>query len=255
MRPIRSSTQVREHADHDGGERRDHARTIERPRPRHAETDGEGSLPRGRIGRDVPEVVRDEDRHGEESEDGPAPPGRGRHALVHHERGPARRHQPEEEEDHHLAEAEPRVRTRPAAVRERRHQRERAHDEDQDRLGHQRQREPGEAGGPDRDERGDEHGPRRGGARRDEPRRAEAARRVDASDPVEEVVRVVHAHLEAQRDDQGSHEPPRDERVRSRGADEHRHQSRAECPGARAGDPDVHGRFGNLEKSGRRFST
>ena len=30
---------------------------------------------------------------------------------------------------------------------------------------------------------------------------------------------------------------------------------RAQRPGARAGDPDVHGRFGNLEKSGGRFST
>ena len=82
-------------------------------------------------------------------------------------------HQAEEQEHHQLAEAEPGVRARAAAVEHGRDQRERAHDQDQHRLGRERQREPGDAGDPEREQRGHEHRARRGGAARREPRRAE----------------------------------------------------------------------------------
>ena len=256
MRPIRSSTQVREHADHDGGERRDHARTIERPRPRHAETDGERPLPRGRIGRDVSEVVRHEDRHGEEPEDGPAPPGRGRHPLR-----PSRTRSRTSPSTRRRGRPSPRRGRAPRTDAGRRCTRTppptRARPRTRIRTGSvtNASASPAKPAAPIATSAATSTALGEAAPDRDETRGAEAARRVDAADPVEEVVRVVHAHLEAQRDDQGGHEPPRDERVRSRGADEHRHHSRAERPGARAGDPDVHGRFGNLEKSGRRFST
>ena len=246
---------VDQRADRDRAERPHDARTVEQPRSPIAQTDRQRPLAGRGVGRDVPEVVRDEDRDREESEDRAAPPRRGRHPLVHHERRSRRRHQPEEDEDHDLAQTEAGVGARAAAVGERRDQRDRPDEQDQDRLRRQREREPREPGSADRDERRDEDGARRRGARRDEPGRTETSGRIHPPDAVEEVVRVVHADLEPIGHDQRGDEAPGDERLGRGGADHDGNEPRAQRPGARAGEPDVHGRFGNLEKSGGRFST
>ena len=168
-RPLRQARTVDrdadDHAERDRRERRDHGRPIQAPGRPIADAHGEGALAARLVGRDVAQVVGHEDRHREEAERRPAPPRRGRHGLHHHERAAAGRHQPEEQEDHQLTEAEPRVRPRSAAVEHGGDQRERADEQDQQRLRREREREARHGGDAERDERGHEHGSRRGGRR------------------------------------------------------------------------------------------
>ncbi len=67
-------------AEHDRPERRDHARPIQRARPRVAEPNGERALAGDGVGGDVAEVVRDQDRDGEQADRHRGPPRRRRDA-------------------------------------------------------------------------------------------------------------------------------------------------------------------------------
>ena len=90
------------------------------------------------------------------------------------------------------------------------------------------------------------------------PKGAEAFGRVDAADPVVEVVGEVHADLQPEPHQQRRHEPPRDRGAGGGRPDQHRGDAGAERSRTGALEPDrraAHGRFGNLVKSGGRFST
>ena len=110
------------------GRSRARRRRARRARPRRAARRARGCgsrrartasvrLPGDGVGRHVPQVVRDEDRAGQRAD-----PGRGvqpspeRQLPVWTYAVPTDRHQPEEDEHHHLAEAEVAVGPRPAGV-------------------------------------------------------------------------------------------------------------------------------------------
>jgi hypothetical protein len=251
--------QVREHPGGDDAERTDDEGSVERAGVPVADPHRERSLAGGLVGRDVPDVVRLQDRHGEQTHGGRAPPRRRGHRLDHHERRPARCDQPEEHENRHLAQTEARVRTGSTAVQERGQDREPADHEDQHGLGRRGQREPGEPRDRDRGQCCEEN---RSGTRRSalgQSRRADPLARIDPARAVEVVVREVDTHLEAGRDQQGGSEAPPDDVAGGRRSDQHGDEARAERPRPSPEPPHPptgrggHGRFGNLEKSGSRF--
>ena len=112
------------------------------------------------------------------------------------------RDEAEEDEDHHLAQAEVAVGTRPAGVEPGRGHAQRAHDQQPPRR-QGGQHQAGHRGHPEGGERGGAAPRPGGGAGADEPHRADPVV-VGAADAVGVVVGVVDAHLQRQRDHRAS---------------------------------------------------
>ncbi len=196
-------------AEHDRPERRDHARPIQHARPRVAEPDGERALAGRRIGRDVAQVVRDQDRDGEQADRHRGPPRRRRDASrpgrTRFRRSPSgrrtRRPSPRPDRARRRASAR-RCRARARASRA-------APIGTSHHVVAAASARPGDAGDEDREQRREQDRSRRRQPRGGEPRRSEPIGRVDTAHAVVEVVREVHAHLEPERDQERRGEPPR----------------------------------------------
>jgi hypothetical protein len=284
--------------DADRGRRRGEGGDVEIPGPNPAEPDGDRLLARFPVRLDVAQVVGLEERRRQQADGHAHPEGEGPREWEAEDRERTDRaldvgragggHQPEEDEDQHLAEAEVAVGVLASGIGPTRQPAEEADrnepvgDPDgQDESGHARHSE-GRKGGK-------LHLSHRRQLAGDETDRADA-NLVGAAHAIGVVVDVVGADLQAERDHQRQERVHDGEAVMESdkaicGTDpgtpinnvgrvnngvfaghvagcrphHHRHDGGRKCPWARASDPqlqrDVHGRRGNLEKSGLRCST
>jgi hypothetical protein len=243
--------------DRRGDEGADEQGGVERPGVAVAEAHGERHLPGHHVGRDVPQVVHDEQGGGEQADRDGGGDREARDPLEVDVGGADGGDQPEEDEDEELAEAEVAVRLGATGVQVAGGERARAHDE---QLG-----ADGDGEGEPRD-RSHTGGGQRGQLHRAH-RREPGGHEAHGPDPVGVgpplpvgvVVDVVRADLDGERHDEGGDGPPRDhvavgDADGCGGPDEHRHHRRREGPGPGAEHPAVHGRRGKAPKSGARFS-
>ena len=212
-----------------------------------AEPHGQRHLAGVEVGRDVAQVVGDEDRAGQRADAAGGVPAGGGELLGLHVLRPEHGDQPEEHEHHHLAEPEVPVGLRPAGVEPGGGDADRA-DQHEPPGRARRQHQAGRGGHAERQERRalDRRRGRCPGA--DQPHRPDPLG-VGAPDAVAVVVGVVHADLQGQADDQGQHRlPPHRVAVvrRHAGAREHRRDRGGQ--GARPGA--CHPLAGSRHRSG-----
>ena len=249
---------------HDRGDegRGDQALVEEAGRP-VAESDREGLLARGAVGRDVAQVVDDEQRAGQRTDGRTGHDREGGQALRHDVGRAGGGDEPEEDEHEQLAEAVVAVGLRPAGVEPARGDGGRP-DQQQDGADGDGEGQTGQGGDAEGEERGplDRLGRRQPG--RHQPHRPDAGG-VGAADAVAVVVGVVRADLQAERHHERGRHPPPDHPAladRARRADGDRHHGRRQRPRPGPGDPapgalwerwrpgPAHGRRGNRATSG-----
>ena len=227
----------------DGDDRR---RGGERPAARRARGSGrspsshrEGALAGHRVGRDVAQVVGDQDRAGQRADADRGVQRRPLPGLGLDVRRADDRDQPEEHEHHHLAEAEVAVGLRAAGVEPGRQHADRA-DRDQPPGGRRREHQPGDRRDAEGEERRPLHRAGRGRARPDQPHRADPVG-VGAADAVGVVVGVVDRRPGAPGSTTSAssafHQHGLVDVRRDAGAGEHRATRRGEGARARACEP------------------
>ena len=223
--------------DHRGrGDHHEHG--VEQPGAPVAEHHREGALAGDGVGRDVAQVVGDQDRAGQGADADGRPERRPLPGLGLDVRRADDRDEPEEDEHHDLAEAEVAVGLRAAGVEPRGQHR---HDADGQqppggRRGQGQARDRGHAEGQ---ERRPLHRSGRCGARPDQPQRTDPVG-VGAADAVGVVVGVVDRHLEREGDDEREQRLPPHDGVdvrRDAGAGEHGGDGCGEGARSRAGEP------------------
>ena len=194
---------------------------------------GQRPLARRRISRDIAQVIDDEQRAGEQPDRHGSRQGQPGHPVHLHVGSAGHRGHAEEKEDGDLAERAVAVRPVSAGV-EPRGRDSQAAEQDQPPRGHQREHQPGHAGGGEAAQRGREHLPGPGQTGTDQPDRADPFF-VGAAYAVAVVVRIVDAHLQGQGHEQREYRAPqlqlpvanRDARAHHDGHDRRRKRPRA----------------------------